>query len=171
MKILNCIHSLNPSIGGPLESVRQSSLVLSRRGHTVEVVSLDALTDPWADEFPGTAYALGPGRGSYGYAPRFVPWLKERCASYDAVVVHGIWQYNSFGVWRALHQTATPYFVFPHGMLDPWFNRTYPLKHLKKLLYWPWAEYRVLRDADRGAFYHGRGAASGPRIFSTLPLP
>lgn len=32
-------------------------------------------------------------------------------------------------------------------MLDPWFNRTYPLKRLKKLLYWPWAEYRVLRDA------------------------
>jgi glycosyltransferase involved in cell wall biosynthesis len=32
-------------------------------------------------------------------------------------------------------------------MLDPWFKRTYPLKHLKKLLYWPWAEYRVLRDA------------------------
>ena len=147
MKILNCIHSLNPSIGGPLESVRQSSLVLTRRGHTVEVVSLDAPTDPWADEFPGTAYALGPGHGSYGYASRFVPWLKERRAGYDAVVVHGIWQYNSFGVWRALHKTATPYFVFPHGMLDPWFHRTYPLKHLKKLLYWPWAEYRVLRDA------------------------
>src|SRR6185369_10690749 len=32
-------------------------------------------------------------------------------------------------------------------MLDPWFKRTYPLKHAKKLLYWPWAEYRVLRDA------------------------
>src|ERR1700733_6136412 len=32
-------------------------------------------------------------------------------------------------------------------MLDPWFKRRYPLKHLKKLLYWPWAEYRVLRDA------------------------
>ena len=44
-------------------------------------------------------------------------------------------------------ELATPYFVFPHGMLDPWFKRTYPLKHLKKLLYWPWAEYRVLRDA------------------------
>ena len=147
MKILNCIHSLNPSIGGPLESVKQSSLVLTRRGHSVEVVSLDAPTAPWVDEFPGTACALGPGRGSYGYTSRFVPWLKERRARYDAVVVHGIWQYNSFGVWRALHKTVTPYFVFPHGMLDPWFNRTYPLKHLKKLLYWPWAEYRVLRDA------------------------
>jgi glycosyltransferase involved in cell wall biosynthesis len=33
-------------------------------------------------------------------------------------------------------------------MLDPWFARTYPLKHLKKWLYWPWAEYRILRDAS-----------------------
>jgi glycosyltransferase involved in cell wall biosynthesis len=63
------------------------------------------------------------------------------------VIVQGLWQYSSFGVRRALRGTPTPYFVFPHGMLDPWFKRTYPLKHLKKLLYWPWAEYRVLRDA------------------------
>jgi len=92
-------------------------------------------------------HALGPGRSSYGYAPRFSHWIKERHAKYDAVIVQGVWQYSSFGVWRALQGTATPYFVFPHGMLDPWFKRTYPLKHLKKLLYWPWAEYRVLRDA------------------------
>jgi len=32
-------------------------------------------------------------------------------------------------------------------MLDPWFHRRYPLKRLKKWLYWPWAEYRILRDA------------------------
>jgi glycosyltransferase involved in cell wall biosynthesis len=37
--------------------------------------------------------------------------------------------------------------VFTHGMLDPWFARQYPLKHAKKWLYWPWGEYRVLRDA------------------------
>ena len=134
-------------MGGPLESVRQSSLVLRRRGHQVEVVSLDPPENPWSEEFPGMTHALGPGRGKYGYSPRFVPWLKERRTEYDAVVVHGVWQYSSFAVWRALHKTATPYFVFPHGMLDPWFHRTYPLKHLKKLLYWPWAEYRVLRDA------------------------
>lgn len=147
MKILRCIHSLDPAIGGPLESVKQSSRVLVRRGHEVEVVSLDPPGARWLEDFPATVHALGPGRGSYGYSPRFVPWLKERHLNYDAVVVHGIWQYNSFGVWRALRKTATPYFVFPHGMLDPWFNHTYPLKHLKKLLYWPWAEYRVLRDA------------------------
>ena len=147
MKILRCIHSLDPAIGGPLESVKQSSRVLTQRGHEVEVASLDPPQAPWLSDFPAKVYALGPGRGSYGYASGFVPWLKNRHAQYAAVVVHGIWQYHSFAVWRALHSSATPYFVFPHGMLDPWFNRTYPLKHLKKLLYWPWAEYRVLRDA------------------------
>jgi len=34
-----------------------------------------------------------------------------------------------------------------HVVIDPWFKETFPLKHLKKWLYWPWAEYRVLRDA------------------------
>jgi glycosyltransferase involved in cell wall biosynthesis len=42
--------------------------------------------------------------------------------------------------------------VFTHGMLDPWFKRAYPLKHLKKWLFWPWAEYRVLRDATHVLF-------------------
>jgi hypothetical protein len=112
MKILRCIHSLNPVIGGPLESVKQLSRVLARRGHKVEVVSLDAPTDPWLREFPTTVHALGPGHGSYGYSARLVPWLKERHAQYDAVLVHGIWQYNSFGTWRALHKAVTPALSF-----------------------------------------------------------
>jgi glycosyltransferase involved in cell wall biosynthesis len=37
-------------------------------------------------------------------------------------------------------------------MLDPWFKQKYPLKHLKKWLYWPWGEYRVLRDAKAVLF-------------------
>lgn len=147
MKILRSIHSVNPALGGPIESVKQSSAVLARRGHEVEIISLDAPTDPWVRDCPLPVHALGPGRGHYGYAPHFSHWLSERHAQYDAVIVQGLWQYSSFGVWRALRGTPTPYFVFPHGMLDPWFKRTYPLKHLKKLLYWPWAEYRVLRDA------------------------
>jgi glycosyltransferase involved in cell wall biosynthesis len=147
MKILRSTHSVNPARGGPIESIRQSSAALLRRGHEVEIISLDAPDDPWVREAPVPVHALGPGRGSYGYAPRFSSWIKERRAHFDAVIVHGLWQYSSFGVWRALAGTGTPYFVFPHGMLDPWFKRTYPAKHFKKLLYWPWAEYRVLRDA------------------------
>jgi glycosyltransferase involved in cell wall biosynthesis len=147
MKILRSIHTVNPDLGGPIESVMQSSAALARRGHEVEIVSLDAPTDAWVRSCPILVHALGPGRGSYGYAPHFSRWVREHHAHYHAVIVQGLWQYSSFGVWRALQGTQTPYFVFPHGMLDPWFKRTYPLKHLKKLLYWPWAEYRVLRDA------------------------
>jgi len=147
MKILRSIHSLDPAIGGPLESVKQSTRVLRQRGHEVEILTLDSPVAAGVRDFPAPVHALGPGRGSYGYAAGFVPWLKERRANYDVVIVHGIWQYSSFGVWRALRGSPTPYFVFPHGMLDPWFKRTYPLKHLKKTLYWPWADYRVLRDA------------------------
>jgi glycosyltransferase involved in cell wall biosynthesis len=147
MKILRSTHTVNPALGGPIESIRQSSAALLRRGHSVEIVSLDASNTPWVRDSPVPVHALGPGRGGYAYAPRFSNWIKEHHAEYDAVIVHGIWQYNSFGVWRALSGTGTPYFVFPHGMLDPWFKRTYPLKHMKKLFYWPWGEYRVLRDA------------------------
>ena len=147
MKILRSTHTVNPALGGPIESIRQSSAALVRRGHEVEIISLDAPNDPWVRESATPVHALGPGLGSYGYAPRFSDWIRERRANYDVIIVHGIWQYSSFGVWRALARTNTPYFVFPHGMLDPWFNRTYPLKHIKKLLYWPWGEYRVLRDA------------------------
>ncbi|HEV2840277.1 MAG TPA: glycosyltransferase [Chthoniobacterales bacterium] len=147
MRILRSIHSVNPALGGPIESVKQSSAVLVRRGHVVEIVSLDAPKDSWVRDCPVKVHALGPGRGNYGYTPAFSRWIKERHANYDAVIVQGLWQYSSFGVWRALRGTATPCFVFPHGMLDPWFKRNYPLKHLKKLLYWPWAEYRVLKDA------------------------
>jgi glycosyltransferase involved in cell wall biosynthesis len=37
-------------------------------------------------------------------------------------------------------------------MLATWYKRTYPLKHAKKWLYWPWGEYRVLRDAKAVIF-------------------
>jgi glycosyltransferase involved in cell wall biosynthesis len=147
MKILRSAHTVNPALGGPIESIRQSSAALVRRGHEVEIISLDAPSDSWVRDFVVPVHALGPGLGHYGYAPRFSDWIRQRRENYDAVIVHGNWQYSGFGVWRALAGSDTPYFVFPHGMLDPWFKRTYPLKHLKKWLYWPWAEYRVLRDA------------------------
>ena len=94
-----------------------------------------------------TVRALGSGLTSYRYSRELMPWLQKNGGDYECVIVHGIWQYLSFAAWRRYAGSSIPYFVFPHGMLDPWFKETFPLKHLKKWLYWPWAEYRVLRDA------------------------
>ena len=147
-RILHCISSVNPVGGGPIEGLKQLSAVNQRHGHTVEVLSLDDPADPWVRDCPLPCHAVGPTRiWGWRHTPRLVPWLRAHAHEYDAVIVNGIWQYHAFGVWRALHKLPVPYFVFTHGMLDPWFKRTYPLKHLKKWLFWPWADYRVLRDA------------------------
>jgi glycosyltransferase involved in cell wall biosynthesis len=147
LRILHSIRSVNPVGGGPIEGIQQLSRVNQQRGHTVELVTLDPPDAPWLANFPLPVHALGPGWGKYGYAPRYVPWLRENSHRYDIVIVNGIWQYSSYGTWRALRDSTLPYVVFTHGMLDPWFRRRYPLKHLKKWLYWPWGDYRVLRDA------------------------
>ena len=147
VKYLHVIHSLNPERGGPAEGVKQLATTAVRMSHHVEVVTLDAPGAAWTRDYDCEVHCLGPGYLNYGYAPRFMPWLRRNLARFDAVVVNGIWQYHSFATWRVLRATEIPYYVFTHGMLDPWFKHRYPLKHLKKLLYWPWAEYRVLRDA------------------------
>ncbi|WP_133660850.1 glycosyltransferase [Paraburkholderia sp. BL10I2N1] len=147
MRILHLLASLDPKAGGPAEGVRQGGVTLMEMGHEVEVVTLDDPGATFLQDFPLPVHALGPSRGNYRYCPRLVPWLQSHASQFDAVIVNGLWQYHSFGAWRALREVDVPYYVYPHGMLDPWFKRAYALKHLKKWLYWPWAEYRVLRDA------------------------
>jgi glycosyltransferase involved in cell wall biosynthesis len=57
-----------------------------------------------------------------------------------------------------------PYVVFTHGMLDPWFKRQYPAKHLKKYLYWP-AQYWVLHNAETVMFTSTLERDLAPRSF------
>ncbi len=166
MRLLHVIASIRAAGGGPIEVVRSLSAVHQRDGHSAEVVSLDDPADPEVRNFLLPVHALGPPRNRYGYSPRCVPWLRQNRSRYDAVVVHGLWQYHSFAAWRALRTTGTPYYVFPHGMLDPWFKRTYPLKHAKKWLYWPWADYRVLRDARAVLFTCEQEKLLAPQSFA-----
>ncbi|WP_322010098.1 glycosyltransferase [Paraburkholderia sp. J12] len=147
MKILHLVSTVDPRSGGPIEGVRQSGLAMAASGHQIEVATLDPIDVPYVRDFPLPLHVLGPARGHYGYCADYVPWLRAHAARFDAVIVHGLWQYHGYGAWRALRKMDVPYYVYAHGMLDPWFRLTYPLKHLKKWTYWPWAEYRVLRDA------------------------
>ena len=148
MKFLHVIASTNPKSGGPIEGIKQLHAPLGELGVSVEIACCDAATAPWLSEkgMP-TIHALGPARLGYSYTSRLLPWLRQNSTRFDVVIVNGIWQYHGLAVRQALEGGGVPYFVFTHGMLDPWFKHTYPLKHIKKWLYWPWAEYRVLRDA------------------------
>jgi len=152
VKILHIIHSVNPAVGGPIEGIKQLAFAKKNLGLEIEIVCLDRPDSPWLKDFPFTVHALGPAYLSYGYCPRLIPWLREHCREFRFVIVNGIWQFTSLAAWHVLQKMDVPYFVFTHGMLDPWFKKHYPLKHLKKWLYWPWAEYRVLRDATAVLF-------------------
>ena len=135
-----------------MEGVRQISPYLTALGVTTTVASLDSPDAPWLQGQPFQAVGLGPVVGSYGYRRALPACIHRLAKDHDAVIIHGIWQYHAFATWRALRGTGIPYFVYTHGMLDPWFKRTYPLKHFKKWAYWPWADYRVLRDAKAVLF-------------------
>ena len=147
IRLLRALHSLAPSGGGPTAGVRSITPVLADRGVATEIVTVD---DPAsAHHCPGAVaiHAVGPSRRANGYCRALRPWLRRELPRFDAAVIHGLWQFHGYAVWREARRRGTPYFVYPHGMLDPWFNRTYPLKHLKKRLYWWLAEYHVLRHA------------------------
>lgn len=152
MKILHVIASTDPRGGGPVEGLKQFARVFEDRGHLIEVASLDDPSSPWLKQLPVRVHALGPGVGMYSYSPKLLTWLAERGGDYDRIVVNGIWQFQGHAVWTTRHQHKRPYFVFAHGMLDPYFRRRYPLKHVKKQVYWLASQYRVLRDASAVLF-------------------
>lgn len=159
MKVLHVIASVDPRAGGPIEGVFSSTEVWFRHGHVRNIVCLDPPSAPWLSQARAPTEAVGIDGGvyatlrrlipwlRYGYSPRLTPWLRAHAVNYDAVIVNGLWNYASFGARRALHDMPIPYFVFTHGMLDPWFNTAYPIKTFFKSIFWRLIEHKVLRDA------------------------
>ena len=150
MHLLHIIGTLDPAAGGPSESVRVL-LSFGPAGYTGEVVTLDDPRDAFLEDIPFPVHALGPNRTTYAFSPALYRWLRENRDRFDGVIVNGLWMWCGLAAWLALHGRK-PYVVFSHGMLDPYFKRTFPLKHAKKWLYWVLAEFWVLRGAYRVLF-------------------
>lgn len=147
MRILHVIGSLSPEDGGPPEAVRQLSRAYSTISVEVEVLCQDPPSAPFLSALSFPVHALGQRwLGRFGLSPRLWRWLHLNAARFDGIVMNGLWIFPDIAVRSAARRARVPYAVFPHGSLDPWFNRKYPLKHLKKILYWP-MQYPVLRDA------------------------
>ena len=149
MNILHIITSLDPALGGPAEGVR---LLLSETDDRWmgEVVTLDDPTAPFLRGFPFPIHALGPASGTIGFTRKLFPWLRKNRHRFDGFLVNGLWQCG-LATMLAAGRTK-PYMVFAHGMLDPYFKRSFPIKHIKKALYWYPVEYWVLRNAFRVLF-------------------
>jgi glycosyltransferase involved in cell wall biosynthesis len=152
LRVLHILPSLDPRMGGVAEAVVQLVRHMKPFGCASEVVTLDAPDGPAFDRVDAPVHRVGPGRGFYGLSVPLVRWLRANRARFDAFVVHGIWQFHSVAAWSGVLGSRTPLFVFPHGMLDPWFQHTYPKKHLKKRVYWALLEQWVFNRAERVLF-------------------
>jgi glycosyltransferase involved in cell wall biosynthesis len=109
------------------------------------------------DSFP--IHALGPGKFCYSYTAKLQPWLEQNLARFDAVIVHGHWQWpvqaaiRAFKKLKANSPPATRYpllFIMPHGMLDPWFQRdkSRRLKAIRNSIYWWLFERHAVNSAN-----------------------
>ncbi len=152
MHILHIISTLDPAAGGPAEGVR---LLLSQMDEhwTGEVVTLDAPDAPFLRDLPFPVHAVGPIGSVWGYCfgANLLPWLRRNRGRFDGFLLNGMWQYCGLATMLAAGRRV-PYMLFAHGMMDPYFKRRFPLKHVKKLLYWYPVEFWVLRRAWRVLF-------------------
>lgn len=153
-KILHVVNSMDPVLGGVCKAVRTITTSLIESGIDNEVVCLDDLNAAFIPNDVFKLHALGSGSNPWGYNSSLLPWLKDNLRHYDAIIVHGLWLYSSFAVYLAIKsikiQDRPKYFVMPHGMLDPYFQKAEGrrFKAIRNRLYWKLVENRVVNNAD-----------------------
>jgi glycosyltransferase involved in cell wall biosynthesis len=175
VRILRLITSSNPDHGGPIETTHRFGQIWAGKGHRQDIATMESADAAFLPDYPGTIYRLGeaPGRGPrsrYRFAPKAVPWLKENLPRYDAVIVSGLWRYTARAARRALVGGPVPYFVYPHGMLDPYFSQTNPAKHWIKQVSWLFAEGPLLNNATRVLFTSDEEAERARGVFRPYTL-
>lgn len=163
VKILNVIGSVDIRNGGTTSHVLSISRIWESLGHTCHVLCLDPPDAACVAASPIKTIAIGPSKSladlsrklpflRYGFTPALLRWLRRNAETYDVIILNGFWNYTSLGCWRALRKSKVPYFICPHGMLDPWLKRRDRLRHLLRSAFWFLVESRVARDA-RGVIF------------------
>lgn len=142
---------MDPKAGGVSQAVRTMIKGLTELATSNAVVCLNEPTSDFLakSEFP--VFALGRGSTAWNINSQLSRWLKVNIHQYDAVILHGLWQYQSYALLKKTRLVVnTRVFVMPHGMLDPYFQRApdRKLKALRNLFFWHFVERKILKEAD-----------------------
>jgi glycosyltransferase involved in cell wall biosynthesis len=156
-RILNVIHTMNPETGGPCQGIRNIIPALSELGIVSEVVCCD---DPQADYIsadPFKIHALGTSKGYWKYNSQLFHWLQNNITRFDIILVRGLWLYHSYAVIEVIRQLKKQgknklprVYIIPHGMLDPWFQKSKQRKwkSIRNYFYWNFIEKKNIQSAD-----------------------
>ncbi len=157
MRVLRVISSMDPRKGGPCQGIRNAIPELAKLGVVNEVVCLDHPEEAFLSQDAFKVVALGPAKTSWCFSDKLKPWLLENICNYDVVVVHGLWQYHGYAVFKTIQQLKKDkslhvplFYVMPHGMLDPYFQIASgrKLKAIRNNVYWKFIESKVINKAD-----------------------
>ncbi|HEY1047153.1 MAG TPA: glycosyltransferase [Bacteroidia bacterium] len=158
MKVLRVIASMNPEHGGPCQGIRNSIPEFTKFGIVNEVVCMDAPDAEFIGKDPFKIHAIGKGKTSWQYNPELLKWLKIHLQDYDRVIVHGLWQYHGYAVFKAMRSLTSGKkplcYVMPHGMLDPYFQKApdRKIKAIRNSIFWKLIEKNVINSADAVLF-------------------
>lgn len=156
MNILRVIPSMDPKQGGPCQGIRNSIPAQEKLGVYNEVLSFDDPSSEFLDKDHFKINAIGPAKGPYSYCSGLNTWLNKNLLRFDAVIIHGLWQYHSYGTYKAWkyfrkdNKKTPPVYVMPHGMLDPYFQKAKSrrLKAIRNWVFWKVVEGHVLNEVS-----------------------
>jgi len=151
MNILHIISDMDPRAGGVCQAVRTLIRGLSVPGFAHEVVCLNPKGSAALRDCSYPVHALGTGTTSWNYSRKLTSWLADNLHGYDAAILHGLWQYQSYALLKNLRSAPnTRIFVMPHGMLDPYFQRASDrkLKAVRNWAVWHLFERKMVNNSD-----------------------
>lgn len=148
MRILHTVAGLWEGTGGPVSSVTSLCRELSRRGHTVCLLTGAGPVHPRVRALEGHVRVrieeLGPYRLAH-WSRSFLTACREEAQLADLVHDHGVWLYTNWSSSRAAKEASRALIRSPRGMLSPWALDRH--RRYKQLL-WAVVERRNLATAD-----------------------
>lgn len=147
-KILHVINTCDPASGGPVEGLKQLYKSYKKNKIHCEILSSDTIQQARKFQY-GLPFinATGPSITKFNYNPKLIKWLNTNIYRFDHIIVNGIWLYHNYAVWKIASKTNTPFSIFPHGALDPWFKKKYPIKHFIKNIIWYLFQKKIFKCA------------------------
>jgi len=153
MKILHVAPSIERAYGGPTQSLAGYIAASRVAGAEIDVAApfparheVDALEEAGARR---VETFKGYGRGSSAASPTLVKWVRDNARMYDAVHVHGLFNFISTFAARAAIAAGSPVIVRPFGTLS-----RYTFSHRRSGLKRTWFEKLERPNLVRAAAVH-----------------
>lgn len=149
MKILHVITTLSPFAGGPTVVLKAMAYAQAKQGNEVAICTTNG-DHPWGElSVPTNRPVITDQVAIWYFTMRYFRplcvstnlsrWIDKNVSHYDIVHVHGLYRFpTTYAAWRA-RKAGVPYFIRPHGSLDPFLYKQsrycLPLKRIYERLF------------------------------------